>query len=151
MRTNQLETSSNAHKKIAVWWSVSCQHHSHTHMRAAFVSEHHRLPLLEAPLASCAVRSHNSDPTSSGQTVATVNQSCVGPGTACPCQLWYLRCRDLRSANSLLPLCHLVPRAVCLLVRSWSGHSAPPPTDGYNWFCCVCVETSLLPQVTACL
>ena len=54
-----------------------CQRHSHTtHTRAEFVSKHHRLSLLEAPLAWCAVRSHNSDPTSSGQTFATVNQNC---------------------------------------------------------------------------
>ena len=60
-------------KKIAV---VVYQRHSHTHTRAEFVSKHHRSSLLEAPLAWCAVRSHNSDPTSSGQTVATVNQNC---------------------------------------------------------------------------
>ena len=55
---------------------VVCQRHSHTHTRAEFVSKHHRSPLLEAPLAWCAVRSHNSDPTSSGQAVTTVNQNC---------------------------------------------------------------------------
>ena len=60
-------------KKIAV---VVCQRHSHTHTRAEFVSKHHRSSLLEAPLAWCAVRSQNSDPTSSGQAVATVNQNC---------------------------------------------------------------------------
>ena len=43
-------------KKIAV---VVCQRHSHTHTRAEFVSKHHRSSLLEAPLAWCAVRSHN--------------------------------------------------------------------------------------------
>ena len=72
-RTKQLEASSNAKQKIAV---VVCQRHSHTHTRADFASKHHRSSLLEAPLAWCAVRSHNSDPTSSGQTVTTVNQNC---------------------------------------------------------------------------
>ena len=72
-RTKQLETSPNAQKIIAV---VVCQRHSRTHTRADFASKHHRSSLLEAPLAWCAVRSHNSDPTSSGQTVATVNRSC---------------------------------------------------------------------------
>ena len=72
-RTKQLETSSNATKKIAV---VVCQRHSHTRTRAELVSKHYRSSLLEASLAWCTVRSHNSDPTSSGQTVATVNHNC---------------------------------------------------------------------------
>ena len=75
-RTNQLEASSNAHEKNRCGGVVVYQRHSHTHTRAAFASKHHRTPLLEAPLAWCAVRSHKSDPTSSGQIVATVNQGC---------------------------------------------------------------------------
>ena len=54
------QANSNA-KKVAV---VVCQRHSHTHTRAEFASKHHRSSLLEAPLAWCAVRSHNSDPRS---------------------------------------------------------------------------------------
>ena len=61
------------HQKIDV---AVCQRPSHTHTRAAFVPKHRRSHLFEAPLPWCAVRSHNSDPTSSGQTVVTVDQSC---------------------------------------------------------------------------
>ena len=58
------------HKKIYV---PVCQRHSYnTHTRAEFVPKRRRSPLFEAPLSRCTLRSHNSDPKSSGRIVATV-------------------------------------------------------------------------------